>query len=309
MFYCGRLTIYIYIICFYFFFFCQILPPCFFTVCSAHKVPRKLLESVSHSSVSCSSSRKNRLTTVSSTFKPSSCWPLTSCFGRHKHHLSDKTCPQQMSKKAAPDAQALSFHLSLYSASHGSLIFSDVSDMGFLPLTCVQMHQAQTTRYSTWPLSENIHALVKMRKYLQVAFYSGSSQIKLSLNSKKDLFNECVNRGMFYGLGFFNNNKKKSCFLFSLHCTQLLFWCSTKLWAIFKVYPWTCFHSSNFWLKSCVREVSWHVQSNQSSNRRAFWTTKYSIWSVIKLNHGQNGRSHQSSEVRSGVVAQIDGYY
>lgn len=110
---------------------------------------KELLESASHSSSvvksSCSSAtpkttsvtQDNLLTVVSSTHKSPSGKPSTSCFGRQKHHLTDKTCPQQTSKKATPDAQAVGFHLSLYSVNHSSLILSDASDMGFLPLTWV----------------------------------------------------------------------------------------------------------------------------------------------------------------------------
>ncbi|KAF4088008.1 hypothetical protein AMELA_G00077860 [Ameiurus melas] len=108
---------------------------------------KELLESVSCSSVvksSCSSAtrkttqvtQENLLTTtVSSTFKSQSGRPSTSRFERQKPHPMDKACPQHMSKKATLDAQALSVHLSLNCISHGSLILSDASDMGFLPLT------------------------------------------------------------------------------------------------------------------------------------------------------------------------------
>lgn len=124
---------------------------------------KELLESVSRSLVvksSCSSAtckttqvtQENLLTTtVSSNFKSQSGRPSTSCFGRQKPHPTDRACPQQMSKKSTLDAQTLSVHLSLYSISHGSLILSDASDMGFLPLTWVQMHQPQQTRHSTRP--------------------------------------------------------------------------------------------------------------------------------------------------------------
>ncbi|KAK3572009.1 hypothetical protein QTP86_022175 [Hemibagrus guttatus] len=107
---------------------------------------KELLESVSHSAVvqsSCSSAtpkttpvtQENLLITVSNTLKSPSGRSSTSCCGRQKHHPTDESCPQQMSEKVTLDAQALSFHLSLYSGSHGSVILSDASDMGFLPLT------------------------------------------------------------------------------------------------------------------------------------------------------------------------------
>lgn len=120
---------------------------------------KELLEfGVSHSSVvqsSCSSAtpkttpvtQENLLITVSNTLKSPSGRPSTSCCGRQKHHLTDRRCPQQMS---ALDAQALSFNLSLYSGSHGSLILSDASDMGFLPPTWGHVNQLQHASHSTW---------------------------------------------------------------------------------------------------------------------------------------------------------------
>ncbi|XP_047667007.1 palmitoyltransferase ZDHHC18a isoform X2 [Tachysurus fulvidraco] len=108
---------------------------------------KELLESVSHSSMiqsSCSSAttkttpvtQENLLITVSNSLKSPSGRPSTSCCGRQKHHpKDDESCPQQMSEKFTLDAQILSFHHSLYSGSHGSVIFSDPSDMGLLPLT------------------------------------------------------------------------------------------------------------------------------------------------------------------------------
>ncbi|KAF5905820.1 palmitoyltransferase ZDHHC18-like isoform X1 [Clarias magur] len=103
---------------------------------------KELLESVFQCSVikgSCSSAtpmttpvtEENLPTTVSSTPKPPSGRLSTNFFGRSEHHLMDKTCPQKPSKKA----QALSFHLSVYSVSHRPLILRDVSDMGILSLT------------------------------------------------------------------------------------------------------------------------------------------------------------------------------
>lgn len=103
---------------------------------------KELLESISHSSVvksSCCSAtpktttvtRENLLTTILSTLKSPSGGSSTNCFGRQKNHPTD----EQMSKQATLDAQTPSFHISLYSVSHSSLILSDASDMGFHPLT------------------------------------------------------------------------------------------------------------------------------------------------------------------------------
>ncbi|XP_060725904.1 palmitoyltransferase ZDHHC18a isoform X1 [Tachysurus vachellii] len=107
---------------------------------------KELLESVSHSSMiqsSCSSAttkttpvtQENLLITVSNSLKSPSGRPSTICCGRQEHHPKDESCPQQMSEKFTLDAQILSFHRSLYSGSHGSVILSDTSDMGLLPLT------------------------------------------------------------------------------------------------------------------------------------------------------------------------------